>query len=475
MAAGSIIRTQIPQRLDRLPWSRWHSLIVLALGITWILDGLEVTIVGSIGPVLSDPATLNFTEEQVGLTATAYLLGTVLGALIFSYLTDRQGRKRWFLITLYIYLIATLLSACSWNLWSFMLFRFIAGMGIGGEYAAVNSAIDELIPSRSRGQVDIAINGSWWIGTLIGAIISIPLLNTLIFPVDIGWRICFALGALLGLAILFVRRWVPESPRWLVINGRQTEAEDMLGLIETQIKKEHKLSALPEPQGELIMQSKVNVNFLTTAKQLILVYPKRTILGLSLMITQACLYNAIFFSYAMVLYTYYNVPKEEIGYYIIPFAIANFMGPLILGRMFDTIGRRIMISSTYTISGILLGVSSYLFLHNQLGALTQTLAWSVIFFFASAGASSAYLTVSEIFPVEIRAMAIAFFFVVAQAAASLTPWLFGRLIQESREHLAIGNFIAGLCMVVGGVIAYKLCVDAERCSLEEIAKPISSY
>ncbi len=468
------ITTKIPQRLDRLPWSRWHSMIVVALGITWILDGLEVTIVGAIGPVLTNPGTLNFTEEQVGLTATAYLIGTVCGALLFSYLTDKQGRKRWFMVTLYVYLVATLLSACSWNLWSFMIFRFIAGMGIGGEYSAINSAIDELIPSRSRGHVDIAINGSWWIGTLIGAIISVPLLNVLLLPVDVGWRVCFALGAVLGLAILLIRRFVPESPRWLMVNGRHQEAEDMLDQVEEVIKKEHKLQVLEEPLGQITIKPKQKITFITTINQLINVYPKRTILGLALMITQACLYNAIFFTYAMVLNKFYAVPNQKIGFYIIPFAIANFCGPLILGRFFDTVGRRIMISSTYIISGLLLAATSLLFLNNSLDAVTQTICWSVVFFFASAGASSAYLTVSEVFPLEIRAMAIAVFFVVAQGTASLTPWIFGILIQESRWGLSMGNLAAAFSMVIGGIIAYIYGVNAERRALEDIAAPLSS-
>lgn len=448
-------------------------MIVTALGVTWILDGLEVTIVGAIAPMLSQPGTLNISQEQVGLTATAYLLGTVLGALVFSLLTDRQGRKQWFMITLYIYLTATLLSALSWDLWSFMFFRFIAGMGIGGEYAAVNSAIDELIPSKSRGQTDIAINGSWWIGTLIGAVISIPLLDTSVFPVDVGWRICFAFGSVLGIAILLVRRWVPESPRWLVVHGRRKEAEEMLTEIESQIIKEHKLERLEDPKGSITIEMKSGVNFLTTAKQLVQVYPKRSILGLALMITQACLYNAIFFSYALVLHNFYDVPIDKVGGYIIPFAIANFCGPLILGRFFDTIGRRVMISSTYAISGILLLITSILFLNGMLSAVTQTVAWSMIFFFASAGASSAYLTVSEIFPIEIRAMAIAFFFVIAQGAASFTPWLFSVLIQESRWDLAMGNIAAAVMMLVGALTAIVYGVDAERRSLEDIAAPIS--
>lgn len=474
MEEADRISTDIPQRLDRLPWSRWHTLIVVALGVTWILDGLEVTIVGAIGPVLTHSQTLGLTESQVGLTATSYLLGTVFGAILFSYLTDRQGRKKWFMATLCIYLIFTLLSAFSWNFWSFIVFRFFAGAGIGGEYSAINSAIDELIPARVRGHTDLAINGSWWIGTLIGALISIPLLDPTFFHIDTGWRICFGLGAILGLAIIMVRRWVPESPRWMVVHGQVREAEKLVSTLEIQIAASKKVKALPPAEGKITLTRKPQTNLLVTARQLFQVYPKRTVLGLVLMTTQSILYNAIFFSYAMILHKFYGVREHEIGHYIIPFAIANFSGPLLLGRLFDTVGRRIMIAATYGISGLLLAFTSYLFAAGYLNATTQTLAWAVIFFFASAGASAAYLTVSEIFPLEIRAMAIAFFFVIAQGVASASPWLFGLLIEKSYQGLALGNIIAACLMIAGAIVAYKLGVNAERRSLEEIALPLSA-
>lgn len=467
-----VITSNIPSRLDRLPWCPWHTLIVFALGVTWLLDGLEVCIVGAIGPMLMNSRALGLTESQLGLTATAYLVGTVAGAFFFSYLTDRQGRKKWFLVTLWLYLISTLLAAAAWDFTSFMIFRFFAGAGIGGEYAAVNSAIDELIPARSRGQTDLAINGSWWLGTLAGAILSVVLLNSAFIPVEIGWRLCFAFGAVLGVAIVFVRRWVPESPRWLIVHGRADEAEAIVTGVEATALRNRSLENSPSHTVATITVGS-HASLPSMARQLFKVYPKRTFLGLTLMITQSILYNAIFFTYGLVLTKFYDVSAEKVGLYIIPFAISNFLGPLLLGRFFDTVGRRIMIGSTYAISAVLLGIISWLFLDNSLTAFELAIGWSVIFFFASAGASSAYLTVSEIFPLEIRAMAIAFFFIAAQGVASLSPWIFSMLIQESRYDLFLGNFCAATMMLFGAVVAYAYGVDAERKSLEEVARPLS--
>jgi MFS family permease len=468
------IRTSIPQRMDRLPWSRWHWLIVSALGVTWILDGLEVTIVGALGPVLTHLTTLGLTESQVGLTASAYLAGSVLGAVVFSYLTDRQGRKRWFMITLLLYLSATVLTALSWDLWSFMVFRFLAGAGIGGEYAAINSAIDELIPARARGHTDLAINGSWWAGTAAGALLTIPLLNPNVVPESVGWRLCFALGAVLGVAIVLIRRVVPESPRWLMTHGMVDEAEAIVRHIEETVKREHGFDALPEPLGSIAVHPRTRTTLATVARELFRTYPTRTLLGMTLMVTQSFLYNAIFFTYALVLTKFYGVPTHDIGLYILPFAVGNFFGPLLLGRFFDTVGRKPMIALTYGVSGVLLALTAYFFASGALTAMTQTIAWCVIFFFASAGASSAYLTVSEVFPMEIRAMAIAFFFVVGQGAGVLAPWLFGLLIQTSAAGVAYGYLIGAAFMMIGAVVAMVFGVKAERQSLEDIATPLSA-
>src|SRR5712692_8134909 len=440
-APGSPITTDIPQRMDRLPWSRWHWLVVTALGITWVLDGLEVSIVAALGPVLTHTTTLHLTESEVGLAASAYLAGSVFGAVVFSYLTDRQGRKKWFMITLLLYLTATVLTAVSWNLWSFMLFRFLTGAGIGGEYAAINSAIDELIPARWRGQANLAINGSWWLGTAAGALLTIVLLNPHLIAEHLGWRLCFGLGAVLGIGIVLIRRLIPESPRWLMTHRRVEEAEAVVSKIE---------------------------------EQLLHVYPRRTALGIVLLTTQSFTYNAISFTYPFVLTKFYDVPASNIGLYILPFALGNFLGPLVLGRYFDTVGRKPMISFTYAVAGCLLAVTGYLFWQGAFTSVTQTLAWSAMFFFASAGASAAYLTVSEIFPLEIRAMAIASFFVVAQGAGIVAPWLYGKLIETSAQSVFYGYLLGAGMMLAGAFVELWLGVKAEGRSLESIATPLSA-
>ena len=468
------ITTDIPQRMDRLPWSRWHRLVVMALGITWVLDGLEVSIVAALGPVLTYTTTLHLTESEVGLAASAYLAGSVLGAIVFSYLTDRQGRKKWFMITLLIYLVATVLTAVSWDLWSFMLFRFMTGAGIGGEYAAINSAIDELIPARWRGQTNLAINGSWWLGTAAGALLTIVLLNPQLIPEHLGWRLCFGLGAILGIGIVLIRRFIPESPRWLMTHRRVKEAEAVVSKIEAQILREERLTSLPAHAGSITVHSRSHATLGTVIRQLVRVYPRRTVLGIALLTTQSFTYNAISFTYPFVLTKFYDVPASSIGFYILPFALGNFLGPLVLGRYFDTVGRKPLISLTYALAGCLLAVTGYLFWQGAFTPLTQTLAWSAIFFFASAGASAAYLTVSEIFPLEIRAMAIASFFVVAQGAGIVAPWLYGKLIESSAESVFYGYLLGAGMMLVGALIELWLGVKAEGRSLESIAMPLSA-
>ena len=473
-APSAPISTNIPQRMDRLPWSRWHWLVVTALGITWVLDGLEVSIVAALGPVLTHPTTLHLTESEVGLTASAYLAGSVLGAVVFSYLTDRQGRKKWFMITLLLYLTATVMTALSWNLWSFMCFRFLTGAGIGGEYAAINSAIDELIPARWRGHTNLLINGSWWLGAAGGALLTIGLLNPDLIPEHLGWRLCFGVGAVLGVSIVLVRRLIPESPRWLMTHRRVEEAEAVVSSIEDQITREKGPASLPIAEGSITVHAQPLVTFGTVARQLWNVYPRRLALGIVLMITQSFLYNAISFTYPFVLTKFYNVPSSSIGFYLLPFALGNFLGPLLLGRFFDTVGRKPMISFTYAAAGCLLAVTGYLFWQGALTSVTQTLAWSCVFFFASAGASAAYLTVSEIFPLEIRAMAIAFFFVVAQGAGIVAPWLYGKLIETSATSVFYGYLLGAGMMLVGALVELFLGVKAEGRSLESIATPLSA-
>src|SRR5579884_3169413 len=468
------VRTNIPNRMDRLPWSRWHWLVVIALGITWILDGLEVTIIGAIASVLKDPQTVHFTDAEIGYAATAYLIGAVLGSLFFGRLTDKWGRKKLFMITLGVYLIATIATAFSFNIYWFIIFRFFTGTGIGGEYSAINSAIDELIPARARGWTDLAINGSWWVGTAVGAGITVVLTNPHLLPVDLGWRLAFAMGAILGLAILLVRRHVPESPRWLMMHGRFDEADEVVASIEKEVKKEDHLKNLPEPEGSILIRPVGTVSFLQIAKTMLKEYPTRSLLGFSLMVGQAFLYNAIFFTYGLVLTTFYHIPANDVGLYLIPFAIGNVLGPLTIGRLFDTIGRRKMISFTYIISGVLLAITGWLFAQGMLNAVTQTICWSVIFFFASAGASSAYLTVSEVFPLEVRALAIALFYAIGTGAAAVAPLLFGVLIQSGKPiEVFYGDLVGAALMAGAGVVAVFFGVKAERQSLESVARPLS--
>src|SRR6266852_836289 len=468
------VRTTIPARMDRLPWSRWHWLVVIALGITWILDGLEVTIVGSISAVLENQHTLALNTVEVSGAGTIYLIGAVLGALFFGRLTDRFGRKKLFMVTLGVYLVATIATAFSFNFIWFAACRFLTGTGIGGESSAINSAIDELIPARVRGHVDLAINGSWWVGTAVGAGLTTVLLDPNLLPVDLGWRLSFGMGAVLGMAILFVRRYVPESPRWLMMHGRFDEADRIAKMIEGEVMKEDHITSLPQPQGSMLIRPTETVSYRRIARIMLKDYPTRSLLGFALMVGQAFLYNAIFFTYGLVLTTFYHIPASTIGLYVIPFAIGNIIGPLTIGRLFDTIGRRQMISFTYIISGVLLTITGWLFLQGALNAVTQTVCWSIIFFFASAGASSAYLTVSEVFPLDIRALAIALFYAMGTGAAALAPVMFGILIQSGRPiEVFYGDLFGAALMAGAGLIAIFFGVKAERQSLESVARPLS--
>lgn len=471
------ITTKVPSRLDRLPWSRWHWMIVIGLGTVWILDGLEVTVVGNIASRLSeDGSGLPISDSQVtGLAAALYVAGSCSGALFFGWLTDRFGRKKLFLITLAVYLAATAATALSFSVWWFFLFRFLTGFGIGGEYAAINSAIDELIPSKYRGRVDLIINGSYWLGAMGGALLSVLALNTNIFPKDVGWRLTFALGVVLGLVILLVRRHVPESPRWMFIHGRSEGANELIDGVERQIEAE-KGKPLPEPGSAITIEQRRSVGFGEIAKSLFQQYPKRAVLGFSLFVGQAFLYNAITFGFGSILVNFFDVSSGSTGYFFAAIAFGNFMGPLLLGRLFDTVGRRKMISGTYILSGLLLFVTAWVFNSGWLNATTMTICWAGVLFFASAGASSAYLTVSEVFPMETRAMAIAFFYAIGTATGGISgPLLFSSLTSSGNVGDAVIAFCIGASlMVLAGLVAVVFAVAAEGKSLEDIAAPLSA-
>jgi MFS family permease len=468
--------SDVPARLDRLPWARWHWMVLIGLGTVWILDGLEVTIVGSVGSTLTKAGSgISITTAQIGDAAGVYIAGACVGALFFGHLTDRLGRKRLFMVTLGVYLTATVLTAFSHDIWMFFLLRFLTGTGIGGEYAAINSAIDELIPARVRGTVDLAVNGSYWLGTAVGAAATLVLLDPNLFALDIGWRLCFGLGAVLGLAILLVRRSLPESPRWQMTHGHAEEAEKTVTDIEDQVRRSVG-EELEDVDETVKIRPRDPIGFLQVGRIVFGTYPRRSILGLSLFVGQAFLYNAVFFTYALVLTTFYKVPSNSIGLYLIAFAVGNLLGPILLGRMFDVVGRRFMIAGCYLASGVLLAVTAWLFDAGVLNATTQTVAWVVVFFFASAGASAAYLTVSEIFPMETRALAIAFFYAVGTGLGGIIgPVLFGHLIATKRPSAtAVGYLIGAGLMCAAGLVEVFLGVDAERKSLEDLATPLSA-
>ena len=456
----------MPARLDRLPWARFHSLVVAALGITWILDGLEVTLAGSVAATLKQGDTLALSNTDVGLASSAYVGGAVLGALFFGWLTDRLGRRRLFFITLGVYMVAAAATGLSWNLASFVLFRFLTGAGIGGEYAAINSTIQELIPCRYRGWTDLAINGSFWVGAALGAGGSLLLLDPHLFAADLGWRLCFLIGAALSLVIFVMRLWLPESPRWLLTHGRAEEARRVVEGIE------HRFEAagrqLPAGAPARIRFQARPIGLGEVFHSLFWVHRRRALVGLSLMAAQAFFYNAIFFTYALVLTDFYGVPAASVGWYILPFAAGNFLGPLLLGHFFDSLGRKPMIAGTYILSGLLLALSGYLFQQGELSAAGQTVAWMIVFFFASAAASSAYLTVSETFPLELRAMAIAVFYAVGTGLGGIAgPLLFGRLIETgSRGEVFIGYLIGAALMLGAALVLLIWGVAAERKPLE---------
>ncbi|HVB77082.1 MAG TPA: MFS transporter [Candidatus Nitrosotalea sp.] len=471
------ISSLVPARLDRLPWSRFHWLVVTGLGVSWILDGLEIQIVAAVGTVLQDRATLHLTSANVGLLGSVYLLGEVVGALVFGRITDMVGRRKMFIVCLGLYLVSSGIGGLANSLAFLLVFRFLAGSGIGGEYTAINSAIDELIPSHYRGRVDIAVNGTYWAGAMVGALASILLLDPHLLPVNLGWRLGFFIGPVAGLIIIYLRRTIPESPRWLMTHGREAEAERIVGEIEERVERSGKKLEPVPPERALEIRPRGAVSYMEIARTMLKRYPSRSVLGFSMMVTQAFLYNAIFFTYALVLARFYKIPPARIGFYFFPFAVGNLLGPLVIGPLFDTVGRRRMIFATYLSSGLLLAVSGWLFSQGVLSALTQTGLWCAIFFLASAGASSAYLTVSEIFPLELRGQAISFFFAISQLAGGVAaPLLFGALIGTgaNRGPLSLGYYLGAVIMIAGGLIALFLGVNAERRSLEDVAQPLSA-
>jgi MFS family permease len=468
-----VVTTDIPARLDRLPWSRFHTLVVVALGVTWILDGLEVTLAGSVSGALKESPSLRFTNTEVGIAGAAYLAGAVFGALFFGWLTDRLGRKKLFTITLLVYLAATAATAFSWSFASFIVFRFFTGMGIGGEYTAINSTIQELVPARVRGWVDLVINGSFWVGAALGAAGAIILLEPGLLAPDLGWRLAFFIGAALGLIILVLRQWIPESPRWLISHGHPEIAAAIVADIEAR-------AGVTYSPAENLPLTSLRPRAITPLGEvfhaLFIRHRHRALVGLALMSAQAFFYNAIFFTYALILTDFYKVPSQAVGWFILPFAAGNVLGPLLLGRFFDTLGRRVMIAFTYAMSGLLLTVTGYLFWQDMLTATELTACWSVVFFFASAAASSAYLTVGETFPVEMRALAIAAFYAVGTGMGGIAgPWLFGILIDTgSRGSVFLGYLLGAGLMLAAAVIAALFAIRAEGRALEAVARPLNA-
>jgi MFS family permease len=473
------IRSTIPARLDRLKWSPFHTRMVFGLGAAWILDGLQITISSSVTGVLTQPSTLDMTSTEIGLIASVYLVGEMVGALVFGKMSDRLGRKRLLITTLLLYLLGTGLAAfvtghhTGWLVF-FYATRFVAGMGIGGQYAAINSAIDEMMPSKYRGRVDIWINGTYWAGAILGSLASLIFLNA--FAENVGWRLAFLMGPVLALVVIVVGRTLPESPRWLMTHGRLEEAEKELRKIEIAAEKAGQTLAPVDDSAAIELVPEKQYGYLTFLRLVFREYPKRAILGATLMITQSFLYNAIFFTYALVLTKYYDVSATKVPLYGLAFSVGNLLGPLILGPLFDTVGRKKMISGTYLLSALLLAVSAWLFDKNDLTADSQTFVWVVIFFFASAGASAAYLTVSETWPIEIRAEAIAVFFAIAQIAGAIGPLLFGALIGDGtdRTGLFIAYLVGAGIMAIGGVIEILFGINAEGKSLETVTKPLTS-
>ncbi|EHM02979.1 transporter, major facilitator family protein [Acetobacteraceae bacterium AT-5844] len=471
-----VFRSDVPARLDRLPWDRFHWLIIIALGVTWTLDGLEVTLVGSLAAAIHESPSLALSETQVGLSASAYLVGAVLGAVGFGWATDRWGRRKLFFVTVGVYMLASIATGFSWDFWSFALFRFLTGAGIGGEYAAVNSAIQEMIPARRRGTVDLAVNGTFWAGAALGAVSALVVLDPAVVDPEIGWRAAFVVGGALAVIIMLLRNWVPESPRWLMTHGQEEKAHQIVAEIEARVEARHgKLP--PLPYGPVKLRRRGHTSMREVLNIMLMQQRRRTVLGVTLMACQAFCYNAIFFTYALVLTKFYGIESQHIGWYLLPFALGNLLGPLLLGHFFDSIGRKVMITLTYAVAGILMAISGWAFLQGWLNAWEQTLVWTVIFFFASPAASAAYLTVGEAFPLEMRAIAIALFYAFGTGIGGVAgPALFGWLIESgARADIFWGFLLAAVLMLVAAMTEWRLGFDAERRPLEEVAEPLGLH
>jgi MFS family permease len=470
------ITTQVPARLDRLPWSRFHWRVVIGLGGVWVLDGLEVTMVGNVSARLTEKNSgLAINAAQVGWAAAFYITGACLGALVFGQLTDRFGRRKLFMVTLGIYLLSTVATAFAFAPWYFFIVRFFTGSGIGGEYAAINSAIDELIPARLRGRVDLIINGSYWLGAAAGSAGALVLLDSSVFPANTGWRFAFGIGAVLGVTVYLVRRTIPESPRWSFIHGHQDDAERIVAEIEEQVELQTG-RRLPEPSGKpLKIRQRQTIPFREIAAVAFKLYPRRAILGLALFIGQAFLYNGVTFNLGTLLNEFYGIRAAQVPLFVIFWALGNFAGPLLLGHLFDTVGRKPMISLCYIGSAVGIVVLAVIFVSDTGGVGTFIVVLAASFFLASAGASAAYLTVSEIFPMETRALAIAFFYAVGTAIGGISgPVLFGQLINSGERNEVMWSFLIGAAMMaVGGLIELWLGIPAERRPLEELALPLT--
>lgn len=475
-AKSEVFETDVPARLDRLPWDRFHWLIIIALGVTWTLDGLEVTLVGSLAAAIHESPSLALSETQVGLSASAYLIGAVLGAVGFGWATDRWGRRKLFFITVGLYMLASIATGFSWDFWSFAFFRALTGAGIGGEYAAVNSAIQEMIPARRRGTVDLAVNGTFWAGAALGASSALVVLDPAIVDPEIGWRAAFVVGGVLALGIILLRNWVPESPRWLMTHGQEEKAHRIVAEIEARVEARHgKLP--PLPYGPVKFRRRGHTSLKEVLNIMLQQQRRRTVLGVTLMACQAFCYNAIFFTYALVLTKFYGIASQHVGWYLLPFALGNLAGPLLLGPLFDSIGRKVMITLTYAMSGILMAASAFAFQQGWLSAWEQTLAWTVIFFFASPAASASYLTVGEAFPLEMRAIAIALFYAFGTAIGGVAgPALFGWLIEGGqRGDIFWGFLLAAVLMLVAAATEWRLGFAAERMPLEDVAAPLGLH
>ena len=469
------IETDIPQRMDRLPWSRWHVRIIVALGTSWILDGLEVTLVGSLSGVLSSKDGLSLSDQQITAAATIYLAGAVCGALLFGHLTDRFGRKRLFLVTLATYSLATIGSAFATNLPFFGFFRFFTGFGIGGEYAAINSAVDELIPGKVRGTVDLVVNATFWVGAAIGSVAALFLLSGHGPPRWLGWRLAFGIGGTLGLGVLLLRLAVPESPRWLMLRGRETRAGSIVDDIERRVGQT--AGKLPPPTGDkLRLKVRDHTPWREIFGNMLGQNRARSLLGLVLMAGQAFFFNAVFFTFGLMAKKFFRVDDANLPLQLLPFAVASFLGPMVLGPLFDKVGRKTMITVTYGAAGLLLAVVASFFAKGVLGLIGVTIAFTAIFFIASSAASAAYLTVSEIFPLEIRALAIAIFYAIGTFLGGVgAPVLLGYLIASgSQVRVALGYLLGAALMIAGSICEYCIGVEAAGKSLESVSKPLQS-